>query len=92
MKKSLFLCLAILFFGCSYQVKDTDSNEQRLETFKPQKIFDYDGVSVYRFFDGSNVIYYTNANGKTEWQTTRQNGKTRITETHHVNCLKQTNN
>lgn len=43
-------------------VKTTDSENN----FKVVKIFEIDGVSVYRFYDGGNYVYFTNSNGKVQ--------------------------
>ena len=34
--------------------------------FKVVKLFEIDGVSVYRFYDGGNSVYFTNSNGKVQ--------------------------
>lgn len=88
MKQTLFFLLALAMLSCKPQYKDTYSNEQRVSTFEVVKLFDYDGVSVYRFYDGSRYIYFTNAKGKVEWETSRQNGKARNYYKHQVNCNK----
>lgn len=71
MKKLILVVLAtILIAGCKEKgtpVKTTDSENN----FKVVKLFEIDGVSVYRFRDGGNSVYFTNSNGKVQSISTR---------------------
>ena len=71
MKKLILVVLAtILIVGCRENgtpVKTTDSGNN----FKVVKLFEIDGVSVYRFYDGGNSVYFTNSNGKVQSISTR---------------------
>ena len=64
MKKLILVVLAtILIVGCRENgtpVKTTDSEYN----FNVVKLFEIDGVSVYRFYDGGKYVYFTNSNGK----------------------------
>lgn len=51
--------------GCKEKgtpIKTTDSENK----FNVVKLFEIDGVSVYRFYDGGNSVYFTNSNGKVQ--------------------------
>lgn len=64
MKKLILIVLAtILMVGCQengISVKTTDLENN----YKVVKLFEIDGISIYRFKDGSNYVYFTNSNGK----------------------------
>lgn len=66
MKKLILVVLAtILIVGCRENgtpVKTTDSENN----FNVVKLFEIDGVSVYRFYDGGKSVYFTNSNGKVQ--------------------------
>jgi hypothetical protein len=76
--------------GCKETPKGV--NEEDLKTFKPIKLFDYDGISVYRFKDGDEIIYFTNAKGNVEWTTTSsiptRGGIIRTKHKHQTLCTK----
>lgn len=64
MKKVLFFALAVLIASCGNKgtyVPVTDS----VDNFKVEKLFNVDGVTVYRFYDsGRGYVYFTNKTGK----------------------------
>lgn len=67
MKKLILVVVlaTILIVGCKENgtpVKTTDSENN----FNVVKLFEIDGVSVYRFCDGGNSVYFTNSNGKVQ--------------------------
>ena len=66
MKKLILVVLAtILIVGCRENgtpVKTTDSEYN----CNVVKLFEIDGVSVYRFYDGGKYVYFTNSNGKVQ--------------------------
>lgn len=59
MKKVLFFALAVLIASCGNKgtyVPVTDS----VDNFKVEKLFNVDGVTVYRFYDsGRGYMYFT---------------------------------
>lgn len=71
MKKLILIVLATtLIVGCKNNgtpVKTTDSENN----FKVVKLFEIDGISVYRFNDGGKSVYFTNSNGKVQSISTR---------------------
>lgn len=66
MKKLILVVLAtILTVGCRENgtpVKTTDSENN----FNVVKLFEIDGVSVYRFYDCNKYVYFTNRNDKVQ--------------------------
>lgn len=63
MKKVLFFALAVLIASCGSKgtnVPVTDS----VDNFKVEKLFNVDGVTVYRFYDSGREVYFTNKTGK----------------------------
>ena len=85
MKKLILVVLAtILIVSCKENgtpVKTTDSENN----FNVVKLFEIDGVSVYRFYDGGKSVYFTNSNGKVQSISRRTHynpaTKTTMTET-----------
>lgn len=82
---------ALLMCGC-----DNDRGEKvEYTTSSPEydynvvKLFEAEGVSVYRFMDDGRYIYFTNANGKTSY-TYKSGGKHRTT--HKVESLNSKEN
>lgn len=71
MKKLILVVLAtILIVSCKNNgtpVKTTDSENN----FKVVKLFEIDGISVYRFNDCGKSVYFTNSNGKVQSISTR---------------------
>ena len=59
---------------------DTTSNPE----FKVSRIFTHDGVTVYRFSDGGQTVYYTDARGVTSWQETKHHGKNNTNTEYHI--------
>lgn len=88
-KLILLLVLAFVVSSCGYEiVKKTEPHkpkltkeqirkleyEQRLKDYNVQFLFECNGVKVYRFIDGGEVIYFTDANGMTKYQYTTRAG------------------
>lgn len=66
MKKIILLILAtILLVGCKENgspVTTTDS----VDNFRVVKLFEIDGISVYRFNDWGTYVYFTNGKGEVQ--------------------------
>lgn len=78
MKKNIILLLLSIFLisGCE------DSGEPRPvhaankgENYDVRLLFEVDGVKVYRFYDGSGYVYFTNTNGLVQSNRTVRTGK-----------------
>ena len=91
MKKNITLLLLSIFLisGCE------DCGEPRPvhaankgENYDVRLLFEVDGVKVYRFYDGSGYVYFTNTNGITRTERTVRTGKVTQTEPVVTYCNK----
>ena len=101
MKKLILLVLAFVVSSCGYEIRRKpeppkpkltkeqirkQEYEQRLKDYNVQFLFECNGVKVYRFIDGGEVIYFTDANGMTRYQYTTRVSKYSHT-THRVQSI-----
>jgi hypothetical protein len=64
MKKLLFTLVSGLFLtACNIIPGERVQVESGSDKTEVEKLFTVDGVSVYRFHDGGDVIYFTNSTG-----------------------------
>lgn len=68
---SFLVACATLLASCA-KPGESEAYSSNAE-FKIVKLFEHEGVKVYRFYDNGRYIYYTNAAGATRWSET--NGK-----------------
>ena len=74
MKKVLIACLLLTFTSCvkeGVQVEIVNS----VSDYRVEKLFEVDGVSVYRFKDGKRYVYFTNRKGEVYRRKMKRNGK-----------------
>lgn len=76
----------ILMAGCAKQGKRVEIKDASDESFVVEKLFEVDGVSVYRFIDSGDRIYFTNRTGRVEYDHTHMVGKTVVTEREQTIC------
>jgi hypothetical protein len=76
----------ILLAGCAKQGKRVEIKDASEGTFVVEKLFEVDGVSVYRFRDSGERIYFTNRTGRVEYDHTHMVGKTVVTEREQTIC------
>lgn len=76
MKKVLIACLLLVFTSC---VKEGTKVEtiNSVSNYRVEKLFEVEGVSVYRFRDKYKYVYFTNRKGEIYIKKTR-NGKQRV--------------
>jgi hypothetical protein len=74
MKKLILLTATICIFGCGRQAKELRSTDN--PRINVELLFEHEGVKVYRFYDGLDTLYYTDARGSVEWIEYR--GKTSV--------------
>lgn len=90
MKKFILLSLlALAFSSCGYEIRKKpeppkpkltkeqirkQEYEQRLKDYYVRFLFECNGVKVYRFHDGGEDVYFTDANGMTYYQYTTRTG------------------
>ena len=64
MKKLLFTLISGLFLiACDTIPGKKVQVESGSDKTEVEKLFTVDGVSVYRFYDGCEVVYFTNSTG-----------------------------
>lgn len=76
----------ILLAGCAKQGKRVEIKDASEGTFVVEKLFEVDGVSVYRFRDSGERIYFTNRTGRVEYDHTHMVGKMVVTEREQTIC------
>ena len=63
----------ILFAGCeTKQVEEVKTSTN--PTYRVEKLFTVDGITVYRFEDNSRYVYFTNRAGNVEYTRTYRAG------------------
>lgn len=91
MKKKIITAViaVVLLAGCEtkQQGKRVEIKDASDESFVVERLFEVDGVSVYRFIDsGYRVVYFTNRTGRVEYEHTHPAGKTVVTERGQTIC------
>ena len=74
MKKILIACLLVAFTSCVGEGSEVKVEGSK-DDFKVKKLFEVDGVTVYRFSDGDRYVYFTNRKGEV-YEERRGDGKT----------------
>lgn len=100
-KLILLSVLAIAVASCGYEIRKKpeppkpkltkeqirkQEYEQRLKDYNVQFLFECNGVKVYRFIDGGEVIYFTDANGMARYQYATRAGLVSY-QTHRVQSI-----
>ena len=84
MKKLLILFISGLFLiSCEPIPGEKVQVESGTTKVNVEKLFTVDGVSVYRFHDGGETVYFTNASGTVKYET--DDGEGNVT-THRTVC------
>lgn len=77
MKKAIMIItVAAILVGCKgkgTRVQISDS----VDKFKVEKLFVVDSITVYRFYDQGNAIYFTNSKGRVDAIHSKYNPVTR---------------
>lgn len=67
MKKIILLFVSVIFLlvSCNENKGINVQTSDSINEIKVEKLFVVDGITVYRFYDGSRAVYFTN---KKVWQ------------------------
>ena len=85
MKKLMIACLLLVLTSCAEPGKKVSVSDS-VSDFDVEKLFDVDGISVYRFYDGTKPVYFTNRRGEVYTEKTYTNGKSTIKERTQTLC------
>lgn len=87
MKKIIFIVLSVLsLVSCSENKGINVPKSDSINDIKVEKLFVVDGITVYRFYDGGKVVYFTNKKGEVkvchdEYDPATKTTKTKVVET-----------
>lgn len=82
----LFLSVILIFVSCTENKGINVPTSDSINEIKVEKMFVVDGITVYRFYDGGRVVYFTNKKGVTkafheEYDPSTKTTKTKVVET-----------
>lgn len=65
MKKIILLFVSVIFLlvSCNDNKGINVPTSDSINEIKVEKLFVVDGITVYRFYDGGRVVYFTNKKG-----------------------------
>lgn len=88
MKKIILLFVSVIFLlvSCSGNKGVNVPKSDSINEIKVEKLFVVDGITVYRFYDGGRVVYFTNKKGvvnalHNEYDPATKNTRTKVVET-----------
>lgn len=88
MKKIILLFVSVIFLLGSCDNKGINvPTSDSINEIKVEKLFVVDGITVYRFYDGGRVVYFTNKNGKVKALHNEYDPATKTTRTKVVETL-----
>ena len=86
MKKLMILSvLACLLLGCEERLPEEVKSSSNI-SYNVAKLFEVDGITVYRFTDNGRYVYFTNRQGKISYDYTVHHGKVRSTRRMETLC------
>lgn len=59
----LFVSVILLLVSCNGNKGTNVPTSDSINKIKVEKLFVVDGITVYRFYDGGRVVYFTNKKG-----------------------------
>lgn len=81
----LFVSVIFLLVSCNDSNKGTNvPTSNSINEIKVEKLFDVDGITVYRFYDGDRVVYFTNKKGVAKAIHDKYDPVTKLTRTKAV--------
>lgn len=82
MKKIIFIVLSVLsLVSCSENKGINVPTSDSINEIKVEKLFVVDGITVYRFYDGGRVVYFTNKKSEVKALHDEYDPATKITRT-----------
>ena len=88
MKKIILLFVSVIFLlvSCNENKGINVPKSDSINEIKVEKLFVVDGITVYRFYDGSRVVYFTNKKGEVkalhgEYDPATKTTRTEVVET-----------
>ena len=88
MKKiMLFVSIIFLLVSCNRNEGISVPTSESINKIKVEKLFVADGITVYRFYDGSRVVYFTNKRGEVKSINNEYDPATKTTRTKVVETL-----
>lgn len=88
MKKIIFIVLFVLsLVSCSENKGINVPKSDSINEIKVEKLFVADGITVYRFYDGGRVVYFTNKKGEVKALSNEYDPATKTTKAKVVETL-----
>ena len=83
MKKIILLFVSVIFLlvSCNDNKGINVPTSDSINEIKVEKLFVVDGITVYRFYDGRRVVYFTNRKGVVNAIHDEYDPATKITRT-----------
>lgn len=88
MKKIILLFVSVIFLlvSCNGNKGTNVPTSDSINNIKVDKLFVVDGITVYRFYDGRRVVYFTNKKGVVnaihgEYDPATETTRTKVVET-----------
>ena len=88
MKKIILLFISVIFLlvSCNWNKGINVPTSESINKIKVEKLFVVDCITVYRFYDGGRVVYFTNKKGVVnaihgEYDPETKNTRTKVVET-----------
>lgn len=86
MKTFTVILISLLLVSCKPDEQPENIVKTSNNIYRVEKLFTVDGVTVYRFNDAGNYVYFTNRTGIAEYDYQRRTGKTVTTERIQTIC------
>jgi hypothetical protein len=79
MKLFIVIFVSLIVIGCAGEPEQSTKQGD----FQVDKLFTHDGITLYRFEDAGEYVYFA-SKGNVDWSNTVSNGKTSRTEKHNT--------
>ena len=89
MKKIILLFVSVIFLlvSCNENKGINVPTSDSINGIKVERLFVVDGITVYRFYDGGRVVYFTNKKGEVKTFSSEYDPVTKTTQTKVVKTL-----